>query len=334
MLPLKERERYLGLPDRLDGRIPALARAMAGAAGSDVQRARAVEAALRRDYRYSLQGPDRETADPLADFLFTRRQGYCEYFASAMAVLLRSLGIPARLATGFQSGQYNPVTELWVVRASDAHSWVEAWMPGRGWSTFDPTPPDTAPRRSGLLARAGLYLDAAQVFWEKWVVGYDAGRQGTLADHMEQGARRMGIGWYDALAALQSGWKTYSGAVTRTAAIRAALVAAAVLWGWLLGPPLVRALRLRRRVDRVRRGQASAGDATLLYERMLRILKRRGFQKPAWFTPAEFANSLPPGPVGAAVGEFTVAYNAMRFGGETGVAPRLSLLLDTLEHRP
>jgi hypothetical protein len=334
VLPLKERERYLELPDRLDARIPALARAMAGAAGSDVERARAIETALGRGYRYWLKGPDRETADPLADFLFTRRQGYCEYFASAMAVLLRTLGIPARLATGFQSGEYNPITELWVVRASDAHSWVEAWMPGRGWSTFDPTPPDAEARRPGLLARASLYLDAAQIFWEEWVVGYDEGRQGTLADRMEQGALRAGSHWYDALAAVQSGWKTYSGAVTRTAAIRAAIVGAAVLWAWLLGPPLVRLLRLRRRVERVRRGQASVGDATLLYERMLRILKRRGFQKPAWFTPAEFANSLPPGPVGAAVGEFTVAYNAMRFGGQTGVAPRLSLLLDTLDHRP
>jgi hypothetical protein len=334
VLPLKERERYLELPGRLDPRIPALARAMAGAAGSDVRRARAIEAALGRDYRYSLEGPEGETADPLADFLFTRRQGYCEYFASAMAVMLRTLGIPARLATGFQSGQYNPFTELWVVRASDAHSWVEAWLPGRGWSTFDPTPPEAAPRRAGLLARAGLYLDAAQVFWEEWVVGYDEGRQGTLADRMEQGTLRLGGRWYDALAALQSGWKTYSGAVTRRAAIRAVMIAAALVWGWLLGPPLVRLLRLRRRVDRLRRGQAGVGDATLLYERMLRILKRRGFQKPAWFTPAEFASSLPPGPLGAAVGEFTIAYNAMRFGGQTGVAPRLSLLLDTLEQRP
>jgi hypothetical protein len=91
---------------------------------------------------------------------------------------------------------------------------------------------------------------------------------------------------------------------------------------------------MRRRVDRVRRGQARVGDATLLYQRMLHILKRRGFQKPAWFTPAEFASSLPAGPVGATVGEFTAAYNAMRFGGQTGVAPRLSLLLDALEHRP
>jgi hypothetical protein len=334
VLPLKERERYLDLPDRVDARIPALARAMAGAAESDLTRARAIETALRRDYRYSLQGPDRETADPLADFLFTRRQGYCEYFASAMAVMLRTQGIPARLVTGFQSGEYNPITELWVVRASDAHSWVEAWMPGRGWSTFDPTPPDPDPRGAGLLARAGLYLDAAQIFWEEWVVGYDEGRQGTLADRMEQGARRMGIRWYDAFAAVQSGWKTYSRAANRTAAIRAAIVAAAVLWVWLLGPPLVRLLRMRRRVDRVRRGQARVGDATLLYQRMLHILKRRGFQKPAWFTPAEFASSLPAGPVGATVGEFTAAYNAMRFGGQTGVAPRLSLLLDALEHRP
>jgi hypothetical protein len=334
VLPLRERERYLDLPGRLDPRIPALARAMAGAAGSDLQRARAIETALRRDYGYSLQAPDRQTPDPLADFLFTRRQGHCEYFASAMAVLLRTQGIPARLVTGFENGGYNPITELWVVRASDAHSWVEAWMPGRGWSTFDPTPPDPGVRGAGLLARAGLYLDAAQTFWREWVVDYDEGRQGALADRAEQGARRMGIRWYDAFAAVQSGWKTYSRAVTRTALVRAAILAAAVLWAWLLGPPLVRLLRLRRRVDRVRRGQASASDATLLYQRMLRILKRRGFQKPAWFTPAEFANSLPPGPVGAAVGEFTAAYNAMRFGGRTGFAPRLSLLLDTLEHRP
>jgi len=78
-------------------------------------------------------------ADPLAYFLFTRKQGHCEYFASAMTVMLRTAGIPARLATGFQSGVYNPITDFWLVRASDAHAWVEAWIPGRGWTTFDPT---------------------------------------------------------------------------------------------------------------------------------------------------------------------------------------------------
>ena len=102
-------------------------------------------------------------------------------------------------------------------------------------------------------------------------------------------------------------------------------------WIWLLVPPLVRLVRVRRRVQRVRRGQASRGDATLLYERMLAILKRRGYQKPAWFTPAEFAASLADSPLAGGVREFTAAYNALRFGGRTEVAPRLSALLDEME---
>jgi hypothetical protein len=90
---------------------------------------------------------------------------------------------------------------------------------------------------------------------------------------------------------------------------------------------------MRRRVERVRRGQASVADATLLYDRMLRIVKRHGYQKPAWFTPAEFAASMAGSPLAAPVLEFTSAYNALRFGGRTDVAPRLSTLLDDLERR-
>jgi len=103
------------------------------------------------------------------------------------------------------------------------------------------------------------------------------------------------------------------------------------LWFWLVAPRLASVLRLRRRVQRLRRGEAQGADATLLYERMLRVLKRRGFQKPAWFTPVEFARSLGGTPLSAAVVEFTSAYNALRFGGRTEVAPRLSALLDQLE---
>ena len=79
-----------------------------------------------------LDGPEKPVRDPLADFLFVRKQGYCEYFASAMAVMLRAEGIPSRVATGFQSGYFNDVSGLYVVRASDAHAWVEAWIEGRG----------------------------------------------------------------------------------------------------------------------------------------------------------------------------------------------------------
>ena len=86
-------------------------------------------------------------------------------------------------------------------------------------------------------------------------------------------------------------------------------------------------------MERARRGQASVADATLLYERMLQIVKRHGYQKPAWFTPAEFATSLDASPLGTPVREFTIAYNALRFGGRTEIAPRLSTILDELESR-
>jgi transglutaminase-like putative cysteine protease len=331
ILPLAARERFLQLPT-LDPRIRDLASDLTAGRTGDLERARAVERHLREDYSYTLELPDHEVADPLAYFLFTRRKGHCEYFASAMTVMLRVLGIPARLATGFQSGVYNSLTELWVIRASDAHTWVEAWIPGHGWTTFDPTPPDPNPPGFSMAARLGLYLDAAQTFWQQWVVGYDPAQQGSLTDRFEQGARRMGIGWFDSLASLSGGWKPDKAmAWARQFGLRVAIVLAMGAWLWALGPPLIRLLRIRRRVQRVRRGEASVGDATLLYQRMLTILKRRGYQKPAWFTPAEFAASLAGSPLAAPVHEFTSAYNALRFGGRTDVAPRLSALLDELE---
>jgi transglutaminase-like putative cysteine protease len=329
ILPLQARSDHLQLPP-LDPRIPELARAMTEGATTDLERARAIERRLRADYGYTLELPDHEVADPLAYFLFTRKKGHCEYFASAMTVMLRTAGIPARLATGFQSGVYNPITDFWLVRASDAHAWVEAWIPGRGWTTFDPTPPDLNRGGSALLAKLGLYLDAAGTFWQDWVVSYDIGRQGTLADRLELGARSLGIRWFDSLSGLNWNWHLRLAAWFRRygAAILIGLVLGAL--AWVFGPRLVRLLRIRSRVERVRRGQATVGDATLLYERMLHLLKRRGYQKPAWFTPTEFARSLPPGRMGAAVTEFTGKYNALRFGRRTEVAPRLSMLLDEL----
>jgi len=328
-LPLEARERYLQLPT-LDSRIPALAHQWTNNFQTELERVRAVERHLRHDYGYTLELPNRELADPLAHFLFERRKGHCEYFASAMTVMLRTVGIPARLATGFQSGVYNSMTGLWLIRASDAHTWVEAWIPGHGWTTFDPTPPD--PNQSlPLMAQLGLYFDAAQIFWQQWVVAYDAGQQGSLADRMEQGARRMGIHWLDSVESAGANWNVWTLAWIKRNGVRGGIVLAIVLWLWAFGPALLRRLRMRRRVQRLRRGQASVADATLLYERMLQIARRHGYQKPAWFTPAEFAVSLAGSPLGGTVREFTVAYNALRFGGRTDIAPRLSLLLDELE---
>jgi transglutaminase-like putative cysteine protease len=330
VLPLAARSLYLQLP-ALDERIRQLARSFAGSAATDLERARAVERRLRAGYGYTLALPDREVADPLANFLFVRRKGHCEYFASSLAVMLRSLGIPARLATGFQSGVYNSVSGLWLVRTSDAHSWVEAWIPGYGWKIFDPTPPDPNPGGLALLTSLELYLDAAGTFWQEWVVTYDLARQGALAYRMEVGARRAGVRWFDALVVARAAWDRHGVAWLRRFGLPALAASAGLAaFGFALGP-LLRLIRMRRRVALVRRGRASVSDATLLYQRMLYLLKRRGYQKPPWFTPVEFAASLPATPLGDAVGEFTATYNALRFGGHTEAAPTLSILLDRME---
>jgi transglutaminase-like putative cysteine protease len=334
VLPLPARERTLQLPP-LDRRIPELARSFTATSVTDLERARAIERQLRTRYGYTLELPDKQLADPIANFLFTRRKGHCEYFASAMAVLLRSINIPARLATGFQSGVYNPVSDLWLVRASDAHSWVEAWIPGRGWTTFDPTPPDPGARTSlPFLNTLSLYMDAAETFWQEWVVTYDIARQGTLAGRMEQGAHRLGIRWFDSVTSVGTLWSRIGAQGVKRYGIGAAGVALSLLLAWMAAGPLLRGMRWRTRVARVRRGQASVADATLLYDRMLQLLKRRGYQKPPWFTPSEFAASLPASELRQAVGEFTVTYNALRFGGQAESAVRLSVLLEEVERAP
>ena len=100
---------------------------------------------LRNSYTYDLSvPPQRKSMDAVEYFLFEEQRGYCEQFASSLAVMARSLGIPARIATGYAPGEYNPFTGLYEVKASDAHAWVEVYFPGYGWSAFDPTPADDA----------------------------------------------------------------------------------------------------------------------------------------------------------------------------------------------
>src|SRR5213594_2993414 len=182
--------RYLELPPNLDPRIRALAENVVERAGADngYEVARALESYLRDNYGYSLDlkasGPD-----PLADFLFDVRKGHCEYFATAMAVMLRTQGIASRVVNGFLPGEYNEAAGAYTVRQSDAHSWVEVYFPQtNSWVTFDPTPPAgrTARVRSGLAGYLIKYSEALDLMWFQYVVGYDKQEQRSLATSLRK----------------------------------------------------------------------------------------------------------------------------------------------------
>jgi len=325
-----DRARDLKLPPQLDGRITELGRQWSGAepGNSDVIRATRIEDHLHRGFTYSLDTGTQRARDPLADFLFVTKRGYCEYFASAMAVLLRTQGIPARVATGFQSGYYNDVSGTWVVRGSDAHAWVEGWIEGRGWVTFDPTPPGSDRQATGWmqtrLRRMRMYLDAVDTAWQQWVMAYSPGQQAALAFGFRNklrsfGGNGMSFGWMDGMFAGARFWVLSL----------VALSAAAVLW-MVFGPRALRRWNTEKRMRKIRSGEGSPHDARLLYERMLESMARRGFQKPAWFTPMEFARNLPPGER-ESVDRFTAAYNEVRFGGDPEGAARLRQMLETMD---
>lgn len=139
--------RYLRIDGKISGRVKELAEAVTANAPDPWTKALALESHLREQYAYSYETiVPYQGRTPIDWFLFEHRRGHCEFFASAMAVLLREVGIPSRLATGYSLGERNPLTGFYEVRALDGHAWVEAWLAGRGWVMFEPTPFYPLPR--------------------------------------------------------------------------------------------------------------------------------------------------------------------------------------------
>lgn len=131
--------RYLRLPETVPERVLGLAREVTQAALTPYDRAVAIETYLR-SFPYTLEvEPPPSGRDVVDYFLFTARQGYCDYYASAMVVLARAAGLPARMVVGYTSGEYDAVTARYIIRKENAHSWAEIYFPGYGWVEFEPT---------------------------------------------------------------------------------------------------------------------------------------------------------------------------------------------------
>ena len=171
---------YLQLP-RLAPAVRALADSLTRGQPSRVGKVRALEAYLHT-FEYSLDLPETRRDATIEGFLFRRRAGHCEYFSSAMVVMLRSVGIPARNVTGFLGGEWNGFGDYLAVTGNDAHSWVEVWFPTLGWVPFDPTPPSRSTlvnlrTGTGWSWPARFWFDGLEHRWYKWVLDYNLEKQ-------------------------------------------------------------------------------------------------------------------------------------------------------------
>ncbi|MBN2242371.1 MAG: DUF3488 domain-containing protein [Acidobacteria bacterium] len=317
LIPVDILDTCLQLPP-LDGRIAELTGQVTAMAGNNYEKAVALERYLGTRYLYSLElkaTPGSE--DPLSVFLFETRRGHCEYFATAMAVMLRYAGIPSRLVNGFRIGEYNPIGDSWTVRQYHAHSWVEAYFPSQGWMEFDPTPAQRQPPRAGF---AKFWIDmagAVDLWWWERVLNYDYSRQYNVVASIHSFSadavdciRSMAAGIYD------SSRKGLLGVVSPEegfAPWKAGIVAAAILlWAALRIRPLRRGLL--KHVRPVLYRNRPRLYAASFYTEALELLSKYGIVRFPAQTPMEFALGLACHPAGSALVELTRLYYRIRFG--------------------
>lgn len=178
-----DRGLYLQMPEKNLEKTGELVKALSSGKTTDAA-INAIEQFLRSgNYRYSLENLP-ISDNPMEDFLFAHKYGNCEYFASAMAVMLRMAGIPSRVVGGYRGGYYNDTGEYYLVPQKNAHVWVEAYLEGKGWIRKDPTPVGIENFVSiagrGTLFRVGLFFDAMSYYWNSLIISYDFSRQISL----------------------------------------------------------------------------------------------------------------------------------------------------------
>jgi transglutaminase-like putative cysteine protease len=304
----EEYERYLQLPSTLDPRIREFAKAtlIKWNVATRYDAAKAIETELQTNFEYSLQmsaaGPD-----PLSDFLFNVRAGHCEYFSTAMAVMLRTRGVATRVVNGFLPGEYNETAGAYTVRQSDAHSWVEVYFPEtNSWVTFDPTPPagrKTAVR-TGLVAQLHKFGEALELVWFQYVVGYDKQEQRSLATTLQHRLFDLGRLVTSVLAIIRT-------VVPRN--IPSLIVAGVGLVLLTLTVFLLTRIRrfgFRKALRFGPEGNLPEQSAVAFYERLTAVLAQRGWKRDSNLTPLEFARSVG---LREAVA-ITSMYNRVRFG--------------------
>ena len=298
----------------------------------------AIEQHLKRNYAYTLSLSDIDPERPLEDFLFRRKAGHCEFFATAMAVMLRCVGVPSRLVNGYQMGEWNELGRYFVVRSSDAHSWVEAYFPEVGWVEFDPTP------EAGLevhedfswVSAVLLAWDSVKLSWKRTVIEYHLLDQLEYLRAAATELRRVGqaarVSYRSLRVKASQLWRFggTGGPATLEDRLPALLAGGVALAATVL---LVLAVARRKR-------RAAGQDGRIeFYERLVRVMARRGLRRLPAATPMEFARQAvarEPEDL-AGVDEITRLYYRARYGlrlPDASERERLEQLLARLEAPP
>ncbi|MDC0683701.1 MULTISPECIES: transglutaminase family protein [Sorangium] len=306
-LPAAERRRYLDLPRDLPSRVVELAQQWTQGVDRPADRARAIQEHLRTEYRYDLASPSGADPQPLDHFLFESKRGHCEFYSTAMAILLRAVDVPTRNVTGFVGGTYNRFGRFYAVRQGDAHSWVEVYLDGEGWMTFDPTPPaDAAPKSELVGAWAYLrdFIEATSQRWDRHVVGYDLNQQVGLLQTLTSRYRRSGS---------SSDLSLSRPRILAVAAVALALGGGLLYWRFRR----TRRGREERRADAGR--TPSAILATALYEGLEAAMLVQGVPRPPSLPPLRHAEALELAdhPLAREILTLTQVYLRARFGGAT-----------------
>ncbi len=300
-LPNLMRKADTQLPVGRNERSIALAREMRERAGSDEAFITAVLAKFRdEEYFYTLE-PPRLELHSVDDFLFNTRRGFCEHFASAFTMLARAAGIPARVVTGYQGGELNPISGYLLIRQSEAHAWSEVWLEGSGWIRVDPTAavapqriengleaaltegeslPGSFLRQSKLLTQLRLAWDAANTFWNNQVVAFGEAQQRWLLE-------RLNIG--------DAGWEELGIALVLALVAFFALMSAYLAW----------------------RFQPRAKDQLAqIYDQLCRKLARRGLPRAAHEGPSDYVTRVAQArpELAAQLVEARNLYVALRYG--------------------
>lgn len=327
-----ERGRGLPEPARFESApIRRLAEDIVSDAGVDAARivedpaagaaaTRAIESYLRQNYSYTLDilaAPG--NVDPIEWFLFEAREGHCEYFAAAMAALCRSIGINARVITGYVAAEWNEASRHYVVRESNAHAWVECEHWEGAWRTYDATPPSDlamqhVPRR-GWLSRWRQAVDALSIAWNSSVVSFDQGTRERLI----RTDRRAGGDWFVAVVNIWERFRVGGGDLALKAAVAGVTAfAAAAGLGLVLRWIVMRLSGRSRRRKGITPGQLPPWATQVgFYDRLIDVLSSRGRPKPRWQPPLEYAAGLEGSEAGLAQAVERIAdlFYQARFGG-------------------